>query len=823
MSNHRNTSSEEFKKFIECLTQDSEIDTKDLILIPAKWDKSPDVKGKIKEKIEDVRLSTNQSERRLAEKKGNVALYLGDSLAVMDVDDQKKALDYIDNEEPTRTLACSSRTGKPHLYYKKGDGIEGADISEVLELRTGWRYVLVPGSCAYDRKEFEETGEKNWGLYQVENENPPRTLEVEDLPPKLRPGEEVEGPRTRRKTGGFSNSHGWGIGEIRERDDKLDALLRHLNPSDNHKDCDFPSRSEADLATMSKLLYWEFEDQDIFDILRTYRRYEKTERNDYLERTLSKAKSKSFKTISTDVEPVCWSPTEGDFYEKDGKFVPKLLADDIRKDNTFATHLDSQEIYVYSDGIFERRGEQVIEKETQKRLASKAKNTKVREVKGVIKRETYRDPEEFGGPKNEIPCKNGVLNIDTLELKEHTEDRIFLSKIPVEYDPEADCPKIKSFLKDILKPSDIPLIQEFIGYCLLKDYPLAKAFILLGEGANGKSTLIKLIEIFLGDDNTVGPSLQDLLDDKFSSVRLHGALLCSHADIPETEIVGAGEFKMLTGGDKMEAQFKYGDRFNFHNYAKMIFSANRLPPTQDRSKAFYRRWIILDFPNEFPEDDPDTDPNIIDKLTTVEELSGLLNWALEGYQRLMEQGHFSHTKGRREIAERWIRETDSLRAFCDFALKKKEGQAIPKNDLWEGPYKDFCERHDIYVVKKGQVTKRLPSILNFTRKRRLTVDGGREFCWDDLGFTKEFKREFGDSVTNVRVVTPMRQQPLTREKDKESIDNNIESVEHKYDSLDTSDTCDECGLKEAEYSVPQKDGTMLHLCENCFEEMGFDG
>jgi len=187
----------------------------------------------------------------------------------------------------------------------------------------------------------------------------------------------------------------------------------------------------------------------------------------------------------------------------------------------------------------------------------------------------------------------------------------------------------------------VPKEIEMFGYCLYKDYPFAKAFMLIGSGANGKSTLMKLLEKFLGEDNIATPSLQDLLRDKFAKVELFGKLANIHADLSSEKLENTGTFKMLTGGDTVYGQKKFKDPIKFKNHAKLIYSANELPRTDDRTDAFFRRWIVIDFPNQFTSNDEFTNPDLPYSIIDEEEMSGLLNWALDGLERILDQGGFS--------------------------------------------------------------------------------------------------------------------------------------------------------------------------------------
>jgi len=291
------------------------------------------------------------------------------------------------------------------------------------------------------------------------------------------------------------------------------------------------------------------------------------------------------------------------------------------------------------------------------------------------------------------------------------------------------------------------LIQEMFGYCLLKKYPYAKAFMLLGSGANGKSTLLTLLEEFLGSDNVANPALQELLENRFAKIDLFGKLANVHADLSSKKLNGTGTFKMLTGGDTVRGEKKYQDAIKFRNHAKLIYSANELPKTDDRTEAFFRRWIVIDFPHQFTGED--ADENLPEKLITEEEMSGLLNWALDGLERIKEQGGFSHTESRDEIKQKWIIQTDSLRGFLDIACETDADAWTIKEDF-QKVYQKFCEENNLYTVKKGQVTKRLPSLKPAVSLYRPDLGfEGRPRCWKNLKIKESFIKEH-DYVQDVQ-------------------------------------------------------------------------
>ena len=210
----------------------------------------------------------------------------------------------------------------------------------------------------------------------------------------------------------------------------------------------------------------------------------------------------------------------------------------------------------------------------------------------------------------------------------------------MEYDPDADCPKIRKFISEIVQIKNIPLLEEIFGWCLDLDSPIQRAIVFVGEGANGKSTFLNVLVTFLGRENCVAVTLQSLSKNRFDKAQLFGKMANIHADLPASLITDTSVIKSLTGGDSISAEKKFQDGFTFVNRAKQIFSANQLPIIDDESPAIWRRIVLISFPNRFLGKNDDKD--LIKKLTAHEELSGLFNIALQGLARIKEKGDFTY-------------------------------------------------------------------------------------------------------------------------------------------------------------------------------------
>jgi putative DNA primase/helicase len=181
-------------------------------------------------------------------------------------------------------------------------------------------------------------------------------------------------------------------------------------------------------------------------------------------------------------------------------------------------------------------------------------------------------------------------------------------------------------LSEIVSPENQQVLVEWAGYSLIPDTRMQKAVMLLGNGSNGKSVYLKLLTRFIGEKNTSGESLHRLENNRFSSANLYGKLINVFPDLASTRIFENSTFKNLCGGDRIHGERKGETAFVFDNTARLIFSANELPPNKNGNFAYFRRWILIDFPNTFEGKAADKD--LIEKLVTPEELSGFLNKAL---------------------------------------------------------------------------------------------------------------------------------------------------------------------------------------------------
>ncbi len=425
--------------------------------------------------------------------------------------------------------------------------------------------------------------------------------------------------------------------------------------------------------------------------------------------------------------------------EEKKKISHATLAEIILNMHHFITLRDTEEILWWDGKKWCFNGETKIKELCQRIIEEigkmeKATNHIVNETIGYIQRRTYIERYLLNSNKRKIPLLNGIYDLETGELLPSSPDFFFTYCIPVEYDPSADCPKIKNFLKQILHEEDIPVLLQFIGYCLIPEQKFHKALMLIGDGANGKSTLISLIKRFLGPSNTTSISLQTLLENRFAVANLYGKLANLYADLPDETLKHTGLFKMITGGDTLSAEKKFKPHFEFEPTCKLIFSANKVPRTLDDTTAFFRRWILLNFPNKFEGDN--RDPYILEKITTPEELSGFFNLVVQHLRWLLEKGEFIENKSTEEIREDYIRKSDPVRAFVmDYInqgrIIENPDAYVSKDELY-AEFIKYCKKIKLPVPDKSVFGRSLKSVLPTIGETRKKIGGEMKRCWKGI-------------------------------------------------------------------------------------------
>lgn len=388
---------------------------------------------------------------------------------------------------------------------------------------------------------------------------------------------------------------------------------------------------------------------------------------------------------------------------------------------------DTKEMLFYSKrGVYELGAEEVIEQTVREQIDRNISKHDMGEILYYIQTCTYADREEFDKDHEWLHVDNGWLNIHTRQFIDHSPERLSLSKIPHLYDPKA-WPKANiKFLMDVLMPGDIKPVIKLLGTIVLRKAIYETGMIGVGEGRNGKSTMGLVIEQFVGVDLVAHVPPQDLSDDKFSKADLFGKWLNLVDDVDVDSIIkNTAYIKSLISGKTLRAQRKHGQPFDFENHAVFIMFANRVPDARDKSYAWLRRWLVVEFRRVFEGEDNDV--NLIEKLTAESEMSGLLNLAFMGIRWLKEDGGFRETD-MEELRRKYVENTSKIKNFisekCELSIGN-EDYSVESSVLREA-YRRYCVAYGTRYFDERKLGEELKA-LGVIHRQKTTKGRGRPY------------------------------------------------------------------------------------------------
>jgi len=304
------------------------------------------------------------------------------------------------------------------------------------------------------------------------------------------------------------------------------------------------------------------------------------------------------------------------------------------------------------------------------------------------------NPEEPEEPDlNLIPFNNLIYDIKKDKTIEYSPKYFFTSKLRVKYNPECGgCPTIDKIFHEIVRDEDVITLYEIIAYSMYRAYPYPKIMFLFGSGGNGKTAFYNILVRLFGKRNIALENSINLQYNKFSTGKLCGKFINVASEMEYSILKNTTILKQLTGEDLLDCERKFKESFPFYNYAKVIFIGNEIPETIDKTYAFYRRVLLLEFPNVFvlgKNADPDLVRNISEK-----EIEGLALWAIIKLRELKKRGFvFSRHEETEKIKKVYEDLSNPLAKFLEDYTEKDIFSEVFK---WE-----FYDKFVKYLTDKG--------------------------------------------------------------------------------------------------------------------------
>ncbi|KXB01646.1 hypothetical protein AKJ41_00700, partial [candidate division MSBL1 archaeon SCGC-AAA259O05] len=387
------------------------------------------------------------------------------------------------------------------------------------------------------------------------------------------------------------------------------------------------------------------------------------------------------------------------------------FAEVFMKNYSFATIAESRDenkpgdIHIYAGGVYKQERAKSHIRSKIRDFNPQVRKALQKHVIDFISDKSAEPEERFGGPAGKALAENGVLDLGTLELEDPDPGYIFTSKIPVKYNPDADCDKFLDYLERMVPDKkDRKRLQELAGTALSSEKPHKKGIMIVGPTDAGKSTLIKILRYVFGEDNVASQSPSRLADTRWGTARIFGKLLNMTDEVSAGRLEELATLKRIMDGNPVEAEKKREKVFEFRPTCEHIYAANQTPSASRRDDAFWNRWIVIETPEPVPEDEqnPDLPEEIVE-----EEAEGILNWLVEGYRDFVENGKkFTYPVDWKESRDKWLRWGDSVERFIQRCIERDESGEISAEELHES-HTEFAERYELDTVSQHELTQRV--------------------------------------------------------------------------------------------------------------------
>lgn len=351
-------------------------------------------------------------------------------------------------------------------------------------------------------------------------------------------------------------------------------------------------------------------------------------------------------------------------------------------------------------GVWNPIDERVLEQRIHNHMESEGLSIKrgtVKAVSATIQTEIFSSQHEWDQGNDIINFKNGELiwTGNSWQIQKHNRSNFCTTQIPHTYDVNAKCPRFYQFLCEVFEgDSDmedkILLILELLGYTLVANTKMETFVILVGSGANGKSVLLDLIRMLVGDKN-VAAVQPAAFNNSFQRAHLHNKLANLVTELGEGKEIADAELKAIASGELTTAEHKYGHPFNFRPYCTCWFGTNHLPHTRDFSNALFRRAKIIQFNRTFVYGQ-NADPNLKSKL--VSEIPGIIHLALWAYGEVLKRNSFTEPSSCAKAKHEWRIDVDQAAQFITEMCELVPGSIITSQEFYAA-YKRWAENMGI--------------------------------------------------------------------------------------------------------------------------------
>jgi putative DNA primase/helicase len=360
------------------------------------------------------------------------------------------------------------------------------------------------------------------------------------------------------------------------------------------------------------------------------------------------------------------------------------------------------------------------------------------------------DDDFFMVRKSGVMTRSGFLTLTAeggVKLLDKSPEYRLRNAVPVDFDPDADYDSLVDLLRhtfegDVDAEEKILALQEFYGVTLIGQAThYAKALMMVGNGANGKSTIMELLEDALFPKGTTCSTPPQKWHKHEYVFELFDKLLNSVSEVPDQRILASDTLKQVISGEALSARPVYGQLMRALPYAGHVFSANELPEVNDHSHGFWRRFLVITFNRNF-SNDPDRKTKEQIKEAFVGAAPSILNWVLEGAARVILNRGYTEPSTHLETLVEWKRETNDVAVVASKCFAKTAEIETPSAELY-ATYREVCEAEGMKPMGHVVFGKKMTALFGKARKSngkmvyRCAIRNEKE--WDVATVNEGFK------------------------------------------------------------------------------------
>ena len=335
-----------------------------------------------------------------------------------------------------------------------------------------------------------------------------------------------------------------------------------------------------------------------------------------------------------------------------------------------------------------------------------------------------------------IQFRDEIVDIETGERFKATPEYFVTNPIPwsLHKDNFYETPAMDRIFEEWVGKENVQKLYEILAYCLLPDYPIHRIFCFIGAGMNGKSKFLELLRRFIGGKNCCSTELDTLLMSRFEVTRLHKKLVCQMGETNFGELSKTSILKKLSGGDLIGFEYKNKDPIEDKNYAKILIATNNLPSTTDKTIGFYRRWMIIDFPNQFTEA-----KDILGEIPK-EEYECLALKCTFILRELLKNRKFTNEGSIEDRMNMYESKSNFLMKFIDEFCVVGDNKYTTKASFGK-KFKAWCKERGHREMSDNSIGRQMKEMGYESEKKYFNWmydgKGGQVRCWMGLGFKDE--------------------------------------------------------------------------------------